>query len=221
MSIENIRNKAQAIISKNNSNVVKAYLLENLEREPDEAELNRTCGAPIGIDNGNWPLVEGEKMAHAITINLDSVPALKPNFPEGTKAVAVFVSDLIENEAYQPGTPETAIVLLNESDIAKGTGEWEPPEDESESTTFKAHEVDLPEEVFGEERYDLDESDPVYELSEELCEFSMAGGKPIWLQGPEHEGEIILQFDEDLVDMNLGDAGVMYVFKDTAFWQCH
>lgn len=49
----------------------------------------------------------------------------------------------------------------------------------------------------------------------------MAGGSAIWLQGNEYDGEIIMQFDNCLVDMNLGDGGIMYVFKDTAFWQCH
>ncbi len=48
-----------------------------------------------------------------------------------------------------------------------------------------------------------------------------AGGQPMWLQYPEHEGHFVLQFDESFIDINLGDAGVMYVFADTAFWQCH
>lgn len=30
-----------------------------------------------------------------------------------------------------------------------------------------------------------------------------------------------MQFDEGFVDVNLGDMGVMYVFEDSAFWQCH
>ena len=220
MSIENIKRKAQAIIAGNNPNVIKAYLLENLDREPDGSELNRTCGAPIGVDERNWPIAEGEKMAHAITLDLESVPALQANFPAGTRAVAVFVSDLMENEAFEPGNPETAVVLLTEADIAKGVAEWDAA-DEAGSTSFAAHEIDLPVDVFSEEIYELDETDPVYELSEELNRFALAGGKPLWLQGPEHDGEIILQFDEELVDMNLGDAGVMYVFRDTAFWQCH
>jgi hypothetical protein len=40
------------------------------------------------------------------------------------------------------------------------------------------------------------------------------------MQGDEYEGPLLVQFDESLVPMNLGDAGVMYVFPDTAFWQC-
>jgi hypothetical protein len=29
-----------------------------------------------------------------------------------------------------------------------------------------------------------------------------------------------MQFDERFVDVNLGDKGRMYVYADTAFWQC-
>ena len=48
-----------------------------------------------------------------------------------------------------------------------------------------------------------------------------AGGSPIWLQGDEHEGGFLLQFDKEFASINLGDCGIMYVFTDTQFWQCH
>ena len=32
----------------------------------------------------------------------------------------------------------------------------------------------------------------------------------------------MLQLDETFIpELNLGDAGVMYVLAETAFWQCH
>ena len=47
-------------------------------------------------------------------------------------------------------------------------------------------------------------------------------GSPIWLQDDAHPGSAFhLQFDEGFASVNLGDCGVMYVFDDTAFWQCH
>ena len=46
-------------------------------------------------------------------------------------------------------------------------------------------------------------------------------GSPLWLQDSEHWGFLLMQFDEGFVDINLGDSGVMYVFSDTQFWQCH
>ncbi len=221
MSIKEIQEKSQAIISANNSKIITAYLLENLEREPCENDINRTCGAPIGVDEENWPTIDGEKMDHAITVDLDSVPDMKPLFPETTKAFALFVSSLEINDAFEPNTSETALVLLNESDIAKGLGKLEKSEEnEYESTTFIPHKVELPEEVFSEDIYGFDDENPLYQLYGLVERFAMVGGKPLWLQGAEYDGEILLQFNDDFVDMNMGDSGVMYVFKDTAFWQC-
>ncbi|MGN6104092.1 MAG: hypothetical protein ACTHU0_03240 [Kofleriaceae bacterium] len=33
--------------------------------------------------------------------------------------------------------------------------------------------------------------------------------------------EFLFQFNDDLVDVHLGDAGRMYVFEDGAYWICH
>ena len=222
MSIEEIRQQAQTILQSGSTGRVTAYLLENQEREPGPNDVNRTCGAPIGVSAERWPTIDGDKMEHAITLDLSSVPKLKARFPEKVAAVALFVSSLDDNQAFEPGNEETAIVLLSEQHLANGADDPAGPVNEdSESSTFVAHEVALPVEVFAEDIHEREEDDPVLGLSEALCQFSMAGGKPIWLQGPEHQGGIILQFDDSLVDMNLGDGGVMYVFGDTAFWQCH
>lgn len=222
MSIEDIRHRAQEIIDAGLADTVTAYLLENQEREPGDSDINRCCGTAIGVSPETWPQKDGRKMEHAITLDLSSTPKLKAQYPAEIAAVAVFVSSLDENEAFEPGTEETAVLLLTDEDLVKGVNAAAgPANDESESTTFVAHEITLPVEVFAEDVHQRDEDDPVYELYEALGEFSMAGGKPVWLQGVAHDGEIILQFDDSLVDMNLGDGGVMYVFRDTAFWQCH
>jgi len=48
------------------------------------------------------------------------------------------------------------------------------------------------------------------------------GGNPQWLQYNEgDEFSFIMQFDEGFADVNLGDCGLMYVYTDDAFWQCH
>ncbi len=220
MSIEKLKTQSEKIIKTHSSKVVTAYLLESTNKTPVDTDINRTCGAPIGVSEEKWPKFNGKKMDHAITLDLSTAPALKSLFPPHAKAIALFVSSLIENEAFSPGNKETELLILTEEDLNKSVSEYSPDE-EFESTTFISHEVILPIEVFAEDIYERDENDPVYLLSEKLCEYSMAGGKPIWLQGNEHDGDIILQFDDGLVDMNLGDAGVMYVFNDTSFWQCH
>jgi len=159
-------------------------------------------------------------MEHAITLDLSSTPKLKTRFPADTAAAAVFVSSLEDNEAFEPGTQETAVLLLTEQELAMGVIDGSgPANDGSASTTFVAHEITLPIEVFAEDILERDEDDSVYQLHEALSQFSMAGGKPIWLQGVDHDGEIILQFDDSLVDTNLGDGGrnhMMWTFHPLA-----
>ncbi len=46
-------------------------------------------------------------------------------------------------------------------------------------------------------------------------------GPPLWLQDDEGGDGFVMQLDEGLVDVNLGDGGIMYAFADDAFWQCH
>ncbi len=47
-------------------------------------------------------------------------------------------------------------------------------------------------------------------------------GEPMWIQEPELvASRFVMQFDADLVSINLGDNGIMYVFENTAFWQCY
>ena len=120
------------------------------------------------------------------------------------------------------------IGFLTQAEVDRGVGE--PPEgleatdlddlDEDEGpSTFRCHELPVPVEVFaGDELLDRDEDDPVVQLSYEIG--NCVGGKPQWIQGEDHDGVLLFQFDEDIVEMNLGDAGLMYVFADTAFWQC-
>jgi hypothetical protein len=54
-------------------------------------------------------------------------------------------------------------------------------------------------------------------------------GLPFWIQGDpdEHgygrgpQGGFIMQFDEQLVPINTGDMGLVYVFTDGLLMQCH
>ncbi len=222
VSVEEVQLLAEKILKEHSSEAVTAYLLENLERRPEAGDLNRTCCDPIGVSLENWPDFHAVKMEHAITLDLATTPKLRDRFPQGTRAVSVFVSRLFDNGAYSPGNTESAVVLLSEDDVEKGILHSIPLEEEDhESTTFCAHEILLPASVFSEAVFDLEEGHPLNELREKLSCFSIAGGMPLWLQDKEHDGDVILQFDVMLVDMNLGDGGVMYVFDDTAFWQCH
>ncbi|MFT4564742.1 MAG: hypothetical protein ACI9BW_004512 [Gammaproteobacteria bacterium] len=82
-------------------------------------------------------------------------------------------------------------------------------------------QVELPIEIYTEKLWERSENDAVVKLNEAVQQYAMAAGKPLWLLSAEHDGDVLVQFGDSLVEMNLGDGGVMYVFKDTAFWQCH
>lgn len=88
--------------------------------EPGPVPANaasRVGGEPIGMTRETWPLWEGKPMHHVITLER---AAIVPSLPEAIAAVAVFVNDIGNNEAYEPGTPKTKVVMLSAQDLARG-----------------------------------------------------------------------------------------------------
>ncbi len=170
-----------------------------LERTDDASTLSRVGGSPPGALA--WPEHDGAPMVHLLTLD---VRGLALGLPASTDAVSVFISSVWENEAWEPGTPETAVVHRTEADLAGPAAT--PPEHDDDDRLEPAG---------------LALKDAAGLSDEELYKHSFAGGAPIWLQGDEGGGTFVLQFDESLVPVNLGDAGIMYVFGDDAWWQCH
>lgn len=160
-------------------------------------------------------------MEHLITLDLDEMPELKAGTLFNARAVALFISDIIENEAFEPSTKETAVVILSEDDIKNGELSPTLRDNQSPPSCYKVTPVKVPLCVFDELPEDQEESE-LGKLKDAIFSSSgYAGSSPSWLQYEEHEGHFLFQFDESLVDVNLGDAGVMYAFTDVAFWQCH
>lgn len=204
---------------------VTVYLIEKSHNKPLNTDINRIGGSPIGISDDSWPHFEGKPMVHLITIDLTSVPVLKKKFADHVRAITLFVSDLVENEAYYPENDETKVIHLKEADIKKVPHRVSvnDPKNVMPAFTFQCHEIEVPKIIFTEDIYsilDEDESNPICELYNVLFGSAIVGGEALWLQEPEYNGEFVLQFDESFINMNLGDAGSMYVFKDVAFWQC-
>ena len=90
-----------------------------------------------------------------------------------------------------------------------------------DSFTFNVRKVSIPSSVFDYDIYEkYDESNPLIAILGGLfTQSNMAGfvgGKPLWLHAPEHDGELLIQFCESLVEMNLADAGYLYVFENKA-----
>ena len=268
MKISEIEELSKNILSENRSDSVTVYLLDPTTEIPKPEQINRTAGNPIGISDQDWPKYENLKMEHAITLDLDSVPVFKNELGTDARAISIFVSSLIHNQAFEPNNKEIGIVFLSQKDIERGEVEFDPKKIrekeqikqvqylemaarkfsfryrimsilglalnknefdsviEVENTdelvdrsTFTCHEVVVPSDVFDIDS--MEEGSRLEELSDGIQQYGIVGGKPFWLQSAEYHKSIILQFHEGLVDMNLGDAGVMYVFEDTAFWQCH
>ncbi len=215
---------AAAAVSAADGTTTKIYLLNGTGKPPQSTDINRTVGAPIGVTDDSWPMYQGAKMSHLITLDVSQTPDLARKLDEDTKAIAVFVSNLYENEAFEPNTEESRVIELTKQDIMYGVGEWEPDDDERECSkpqSFTCHELKVPEELFSESLFERPQKDPLVVLYNAISRYGMAGGSPMWIQGAEHDGQFLLQFSESLVTTNLGDAGEMYVFSDTAFWQCH
>jgi len=149
-------------------------------------------------------------------MDLDTMPELRAQVScdDGGKprAVSVFCMNPDDNEAYEAGTDETWVLVSSEAQVAAAA---EPPAEVTmlDPERFEAVAVNVSPHVWKSRSSDL--RSEIYRCS------GRALGEPIWLQSPEHFGSFLCQFDEGFVSMNLGDTGVMYVFSDTAFWQCH
>jgi hypothetical protein len=183
-------------------------LLTRVEGKPGATEINRIGGKPIGIDPRNWPMHEGKAMSHLLTIDLHTLDL--PFVPKN-RALAVFCINPEHNDAFEAGNPYTRVVLISPSDLKRGEANEVP--NHPEVPAFRLQ---------------------VSPLTQQDA-WTYFGGAPKWLQGDPAEsadfseglqhslerGGFYCQFNENLVPMNLGDSGVMYVFERTAFWQCH
>ncbi|MEL6449375.1 MAG: hypothetical protein AAFQ62_15685 [Pseudomonadota bacterium] len=216
---------ARTVAEQASGETVVAYLLANSDREPSDDDINRTTGAPIGVTEARWPRIGGKKMAHAITLDVSRMPEVAERLSPGTVAVALFLSDLWYYEAYEPLSPDAVVLELTAKDLATGVNlntpkpsEEDPPLT-SKATTFTAHRIDIPKELFEDQFVRGANTDLMDKLSGMVLRFGIAGAKPFWIQGEEYDRPIILQFNEYLADMSFSDGGSIYVFQDTAFMQ--
>lgn len=217
----------------------RIYLLRRHDGDESTASDNYNVigGLAPGIDASRWPVSEGEPMTHLFTLDRATMPELPLPGTGEFRTVSVFCLRPDYNEAYVPDNDWTALVYSTENQLGS-TGE--PPEDVDQLPrwSFEAVAVDVPPAVWKREKdpyddpyegEDYDDEDEETEPSPEVQElrrmiYNMPGrvlGEPIWLQYPSGGDEFLMQFDGGFCPMNLGDCGVMYVFDDTAFWQCH
>jgi hypothetical protein len=200
-------------------------VLESHDRPP--AGLARVGGPGFDLGERQPAADDGEAMTHIWTLPTADVPALRAAFP-GAVAVALYILRPQENEAYEVDNGQTALVALGPDDVARGPAA--PTEQDLRPRHVTATQLEVASSAFagyyvedadGNE-VDEEEDSPRRRLRQAIYALSArAGGGPIWLQGDEYDGDFLLQFDESFADVNLGDVGVMYIFTDQQFWQCH
>jgi hypothetical protein len=214
-----------------NESMTRTYVLVASKVSAKEPRtVMRAGGGPIGVTPTSRPRRtddRNEYRQHLLTIDLDAIPELRAQHKKLAKsrAVAVFIDDAEDNEAFDEDTQETAVVILSDKDIARG--EWQGPAvGDPKARKLDAWPVDVPTRIFKYDPWGDDEGpnlkSPLHQLYEGLMSKSRVGGGLIdWTGDIENHKGWLCQFSEDLVDVNLGDAGTMFVFLDRAFWCGH
>ena len=224
--------KLAAAMTRPGDDVTRLYLIESRDEPWPAGSICRAGGPPIGVDEQTRPRYQGSYMHHVITIDLELAPELRSiKLLAGARAVAVFISNAMENYAFEQDTDETAVVALTEQDLARG--EWAgPPVDDPAPRAMDLHPVDVPARLFAQPDFDQFGESPVgplgggYEspdmekLASSLLSADRCCGSLILSSCDDETRNFVAQISEFIVDLNLGDAGTMYIFADRAFWDC-
>ncbi len=190
------------------------YVLREQYAKPDDAGYNQIGGMPPGIDVERWPTFDDQPMVHLFTLDVDTMPAMRGVLGDQVRTVSVFCHNPELNEATSPGNAWTAVVTSTDEEISgqpiarpKGVAGGRP-------RYFEPVAVEVSPRVW--------KDDPEDRLRNAIFQaHARVLGEPIAIQEDIHMDNLLVQFDERFVDINLGDSGVMYVFEDTAFWQCY
>jgi hypothetical protein len=167
--------------------------------------LTRAGGGLAGVSAARWPEWEGKRMKLVLVVDAEDAPSLPRT--RGA-AVAIFARDEAINEASRPHSQQTAVLWLTEEEL-------EASRSAKEGRAIAVEHVEVPNNVWTGRKPELSS------LRKKLLSSpGRVGGEPLWLQGREYNGNFVLQVDTRLISMNLGDDGILYVFADTAFWQC-
>ncbi len=202
------------------------YVLERLDDAGADTDLNRIGGRPFGVDADTWPCKDDDAdqpMEHMFTLDMNSVPQLQSRVGDDVRAVALYVYQPDYNEAWTPYNSDTTVMMLTEDDLSDGPFDGELPTGDDSPRAFSVQAVEVPVEAFVEMGWDEERDADLEAIRNAVyrCR-AYVGGEAIWLQSDESAGfNFLMQFDEGFVHMNLGDCGVMYVYPDTAFWQCY
>lgn len=205
--------------------LVRIHLIEESERPYAPGSIRRAGGMPIGVDEITRPRYKGAFMPHVLTIDLDEVPEVRAlDGLSHARAIAVFISDVDDHWAWEAGTEQTTVLALTNEDIR--LGEWSGPEVRDPAPrAFDLFSVEVPARAFYDPfAPDLDEEalEPILvKLHKKLMSVNRIGGPVIHWSGDTYTKDFVLQCGEEIVDINMGDAGTLYVFANTAYTHSH
>jgi hypothetical protein len=205
---------------------LRIYVLQ-VDREgydPKPGTLARSGGKAPGIADKDIPKDQsGEPLTHLFTLDLDEIPELQEGY-SGARALAVYCPEPGSGDR----TDELQLVPVSAKAVAAlpydGAGinpEEESEDDESEERgrPIAIIPVDVPLAVFNRS-----ESEGVARELRKMI-FNASGhvlGEPFWIQDDEGGGhDFIMQVNESLCDINLGDSGSLYVFGWGTVFQCY
>lgn len=190
----------------------RIYVLQ-VDREgydPKPGTLARSGGKAPGLSEDKIPKDKsGEPLTHLYTLDLDEIPELKEKFP-GARALAFFCpepnsGDRSDELEWVPIDAEAIAALPNDDEDNAGQPIAIVP-------------LDVPSAVFNKSEGE----GSAKEMRKMI--FNAAGhvfGEPFWIQEEEGEGDFIMQINEGLCDVNLGDSGSLYVFGWGTVFQCY
>lgn len=197
---------------------VTIYAMEKVAKS--DGSVNQVFGLPRGVDDERWPRRGEVPMVHVLTLDLGKAKGV--GSMKAARAVALFLDDPDTNDALFDANPEFAqIVYLTEADVAKGVLAKTVPKPKP-ALFFRATPLEVPTFALDPWSGDDEPSDELQDLAGEVAALpGFAGGGPTNMDARDHEGHFLMQFNEDLVPINLGDAGTMFVFDDVAFYVGH
>jgi len=191
------------------------YIMQQTKELP--ISLSQIAGKGIGLNDENYPKYNDAPMQHIITLDFYDFPHLLKEYPN-KRAVSLYISDYMDNEAYEENTSETKVIFLSQSDI--DSKKLNRHIDESNKVTgINIQRIKIPKGLFDEKIQKNAWQDELYKY---LYNLNYVGSCPIWMQGDDGGNNFICQFDESIFlsfDINFA-GGIMYLFDDTAFWQC-